>query len=64
MSLIVIRFADQAEKRKAPGFLLGRFSVKSWATGEVTVPDCALPALVREGISFTAEGPATDERLR
>ena len=63
MSTIMIRFPDEAAKRKALGFLIGRFSFKSWATGEVIVPDFALPSLAVEGIPFTVEGPATYERL-
>ena len=61
--MIIIRFADRETKRRALGFLAGRFSCKSWATGEVAVPDDALAALASEGISFTVEGPATYERL-
>jgi len=49
-------------ERRALGFLPGRFSFKSWATGEMLVPDTALPFLAQEGISFTVEGPATYEQ--
>ncbi len=63
MAMILIRFPDEAAKRKALGFLLGRFSFKSWVTGEMIVPDFALPAMAVEGISFTVQGPATYERL-
>jgi hypothetical protein len=63
MSMILIRFPDDAAKRKALGFLLGRFSFKSWATGEMVVPNFALSALALENIPFTVEGPATYERL-
>ena len=41
----------------------GRFSFKSWATGEMIVPETALPFLAHEGISFVVEGPATYEQL-
>jgi hypothetical protein len=61
--MIRIRFTDDASKRRALGYLLGRFSFKSWATGEMIVPDYALPSLAREGISFIVEGPATYEQL-
>jgi hypothetical protein len=61
--MIRIRFADDSEKRRALGFLAGRYSFKSWATGEMLVPDYALPALAREGISFLVEGPATYEQI-
>jgi hypothetical protein len=61
--MIIIRFADEAAKRRALGFLAGRFSFKSWATGEMMVPPGALSALALEGIPFQAEGPATYEQL-
>jgi hypothetical protein len=61
--MIIIRFPDPASKRKALGWLVGRFSFKSWATGEMMVPEDALSALALEGIRFTVEGPATYEQL-
>jgi hypothetical protein len=57
--MITIRFADSETKRRALGFLPGRFSFTTWASGEVLVPDSALSALAHEGISFTVEGPPT-----
>ena len=60
--MIRIRFSDDDAKRKALGFLAGRFSFRSWASGEMIVPELALPALAREGISFIVEGPATYEQ--
>jgi hypothetical protein len=60
---IRIRFTDDASKRRALGYLMGRFSFKSWATGEMLVPDYALPCLAHEGIAFIVEGPATYEQL-
>jgi len=61
--MIIIRFADEASKRKALGQLAGRFSFKSWASGEVMLPKEALALLAEEEIRFTVEGPATYERL-
>jgi hypothetical protein len=61
--MILIRFPDDANKRTALGRLAGRFSFKSWATGEVLVPESALPFLAVEGITFTVEGPATYEQI-
>ncbi|HTU20007.1 MAG TPA: hypothetical protein VMG10_18225 [Gemmataceae bacterium] len=61
--MIRIRFSDDGSERKALGFLLGRFSFKSWANGITLVPDHALPALAREGILFIVEGPATYEQI-
>jgi hypothetical protein len=61
--MIRILITDEANKRRALGFLAGRFSFKSFVTGEMLVPEYALPALAREGISFTVEGPATYEQI-
>jgi hypothetical protein len=61
--MVIIRFSTDAAKRRALGFLAGRFSFKSWDTGEMMVPPGALPALALEGIPFLAEGPATYEQL-
>jgi len=57
--MITIRFRDSETKRRALGFLAGRFSFTTWASGEVLVPDSALSPLAYEGISFTVEGPPT-----
>ena len=61
--MVIIRFADHDSKRQALGCLTRRFSGKSWATGEVMVPDAALAFLAAAGFQFTVEGPATYERL-
>jgi hypothetical protein len=61
--MIVIRFDDSDSKRRALGFLAGRFSFKSWSSGEMAVPETALAHLAAEGIRFSVEGPATYERL-
>ena len=53
--MVLIRFPNPDEKLKALGFLPGRFVFKSWATGEMLVPEAALPFLAVEGISFTVE---------
>jgi len=60
---VIIRFPDAETERKALGKLVGRFSGKSWTTGETMVPDVALSFLAAEGIKFTVEGPANYERL-
>jgi hypothetical protein len=60
--MILIRFSDKELKRRALGALAGRFAFKSWATGEMIVPESALPFLAVEGIAFTVEGPATYEQ--
>ena len=61
--MILIRFPDADAKRRALGYLAGRFSFKSWATGEMTVPETALAYLASENIPFSVEGQATYERL-
>ena len=61
--MIVIRFPDTDSKRRALGYLAGRFSFKSWATGEMIVPEAALAYLASEGIPLIVEGPATYERI-
>src|SRR5207247_2613055 len=61
--VIIIRFHDEATQKRALGFLIGRFSGHSWATGEVAVPEEALVPMAREGILFVVEGPATHERI-
>ncbi len=61
--MIVIRFEDSESKRRALGFLAGRFTFKSWVSGELAVPESALAQLATEGIAFSVEGPATYERL-
>ena len=57
--MVLIRFPDEANKRRALGFLAGRFSFTSWQTGEILVPSGALAELAMEGIHFNVEGPAT-----
>jgi hypothetical protein len=57
--MITIRFPDAGAEHRALGYLAGRFSFKSFATGEMIVPPEALPALALEGIPFHVEGPAT-----
>ena len=61
--MIIIRFPDPDSERRALEFLAGRFSLKSWSTGETMVPERALPALAAQGIHFSVEGPANYERL-
>jgi hypothetical protein len=61
--MIRIRFIDADAKRRALGRLAGRFPFKSWATGEMLVPEAALGFLAIESISFQVEGPATYEQI-
>ncbi len=60
--MIRIRFTDLASKKRALGRLAGRYAFKSWATGEMLVPEAALAYLATEDIPFQVEGPATYEQ--
>jgi hypothetical protein len=60
MQLIRIRFPDHESKRRALGYLAGRFSFTSYATGEMLAIESALASLAVESIPFIAEGPATN----
>ena len=61
--MVILRFPNEKDERRAMGYLAGRFSFKSWASGEMMLPEGALPYLAMEGIPFQVEGPATYERL-
>ena len=62
--MIIIRFADHKAKASALGLLAGRFSFKSWATGEMMIPKDALALLDHEGVPYILEGlAATYERV-
>ena len=54
--MIRITFADRKQKKRALGFLTGRFPFKSWANGEMLVPQDALGALAMEEISYEVLG--------
>lgn len=60
--MILIRFPNPDSKRAALGKLAGRFGFKSWANGEMLVPEDALAFLAVEGIAFSVEGPAKYEQ--
>jgi hypothetical protein len=61
--MIRIRFPNVESKRAALAQLAGRFSFKSWASGEMLVPEDSLSFLAMQGITFTVEGPATYEQI-
>ena len=62
--MVIIRFSDDTTKRRALGWLPGRFSFKSWTGGQMLVPEAALEQLALEGIRFTVEGPANYDQIR
>lgn len=57
--MVIVRFDDPEAERRALGWLAGRFTFKSWKSGDLMVSEMALPYLAREGITFRVEGPAT-----
>jgi hypothetical protein len=61
--MICIRFPDKPMERQALGWLAGRFSFKTFATGEILVPAEALGHLAMEGIKFIVEGRATYQQM-
>ena len=61
--MIRIRFASFDPKNRALGGPAGRFSLKSWRTGEMLVPEPARGFLASENISFQVHGPATSEQI-
>ena len=60
--MVVVTFPDKITRRKALGFLLGRFSGKSLKTGEVIIPEDALEALAERNFEFTVKGKASYEQ--
>ena len=61
--MVIVRFTVTIAERRALGFLAGRFSFKSWSTGDLMVPEQALAALAVAGVPFFVQGPATYEQL-
>jgi len=59
--MVIVRFPNVQMRRKALAFIMRHFSGKSWKSGEVMVPEVALPHLAAEGIVFTVQGRATYE---
>ncbi|MCI0535768.1 MAG: hypothetical protein L0Z50_11140 [Verrucomicrobiales bacterium] len=62
--MVLIRFMDAENKRRALEALVGEFPFKSWSSGEMLVPEDALPRLAREDIPFTFEGSAAYDPFR
>jgi len=61
--MILIKLSDENSKRKALGYLTGRFSFKSWANGDLLVPEEALSELAHQGVRFAVEGPASYDQF-
>ncbi len=62
--MVLIRFKDAESKRRALGILVGEFSFKTWSSGEMLVPEDALPRLAHEDVPFSFEGSAAYENLQ
>ena len=54
--MIIITFPGVESKRRALGYLSGRFPFKSWANGEMMVSEEALSNLHREGVDYAKAG--------
>lgn len=61
--MVIIRFDDSETEQKALEFLVGRYSFKTWANGDLMVPAPALGPLAAVGIAFRVKGPATYEHF-
>jgi hypothetical protein len=61
--MIIVQFDDAEAEKRALGWLAGRFSFKTWANGDLMLPEIALPYLARENIPFKVKGPATYEHF-
>lgn len=62
--MILIRFPNEDAKDRALELLLGEYRFKSWQSGELLLPEEALPLLARENVPFTFEGIEGYERIQ
>ncbi len=60
--MVVITFPDAENRKKALGFLFGRFSGKALKSGEMIVSEAAVAALAENDIRFMVEGKASYEK--
>jgi hypothetical protein len=51
--MVLVRITDAESKRRALEALVGEFPFKSWSSGEMLVPEDALPRLACEDIPFS-----------
>jgi hypothetical protein len=61
--MVSIRFPDSQTEVRGLGFLLGRFSFKTFKSGHTIVPEAAVRALHDQQIQCIVEGPATAEQI-
>ena len=62
--MVIVRFDNEEQERRALGWLAGRFSFKTWDNRELMVHESFLPYLAREGVPFKVQGQATYEHFR
>ena len=62
-AMVLISFIDAESKRRALEALAGEFSFRTWSSGQMLVPEDALPRLAREDIAFKVEDSAAYEKL-
>ncbi len=61
--MVIIRFEASEAEKLALDFLVGRYPFKTWANGDLMLPEAALGQLAVEGIPFRARGRATYEHF-
>ncbi len=54
--MVLIRFPNDEAKDRALELLVGEHPFKSWKSGELLLPEEALPLLARENVPFSFEG--------
>ena len=61
--MVIIQFDDKETEKRALDCLVGQYSFKSWANGDLMVPESALGYLAGEGVTFRVKGPANYEHF-
>ena len=61
--MVLIRFPSEQAKDHALELLIGEFPFKSWRTGDLLLPEEALPLPARENVPFSFEGVEGYERV-
>jgi hypothetical protein len=61
--MVLIRFQEAESKGRALEALMGEFTFTSWSSGEMLLPEDALPSLARRDIPFSFEGAVASEKL-
>jgi len=61
--MTLIRFPNEEAKDRALELLIGEYPFKSWRSGELLLPEEALPLLARSNVPFVFEGLDAYERI-